>query len=140
MQSRTHGYETNIRSVQDSHPDKEVIAHALIFLKKSKPDPDQYQLLMDDILKDKTNKAKNILGMKKSEKQILIENITWKYLDSVCFNGKDLESILTLKDVFAICVKGDIDMKEMYKAWDSDQIAALEPEIDFKKIKKTMTG
>ena len=140
IQSRAHGYETNIRSVQESYPDKELIAHALIFLKKSKPAPDQYRSLMEDILKDKTNKAKKIIGLKKAEKQILIENITWKYLDSVCFNGKDLESILALKDSFAHLRDRDIDMKALYKAWNSDQIEALEPEIDFKKIKKTMTG
>ena len=140
VQSRTHGYETNIRSVQESHPDKEVIAHALIFLKKTKPDPDQYRKLIDEILKDKSSKAKNIVGLKKSEKQILIENITWRWLDSVCFNGKDLDTILALKDAFAYLRDKDIDMKEMYKAWDGDQIAAFEPEIDFKKIKKAMTG
>jgi hypothetical protein len=140
VQSRTHGYETNIRSVQESYPDKELIAHALIFLKKTKPDGDQYRTLVEEIIKDKTNKAKNIVGLKKREKQILIENITWRWLDSVCFNGKDLDSILALKDAFAYLREKGIDMKEMYKSWDSDQIAAFEPEIDFKKIKKALTG
>jgi hypothetical protein len=31
-------------------------------------------------------------------------------------------------------------MKALYKRWDGDQIAAVEPEIDFKKIKKAVTG
>jgi hypothetical protein len=140
VQSRAHGYESNIRSVQESHPEKDLIANALIFLKKSKPTPDQYRSLTEDIIKDKTSKAKNILGLKKSEKQILIESITWKYLDSVCFNGKDLDTILILKDAFVLLRDKGVDMKALYKRWDSDQIAAFEPEIDFKKIKKAVTG
>jgi hypothetical protein len=140
IQSRMHVYETNIQSVQQSLPEKEVLTNALIFLKKSKPGPDQYISLTGSILKDKTDKSKNIQGMTKSQKQLVVENITWKYLDSVCFNGKDMENILALKETFRQLEKRGINMKELYKGWNSDQIDVLEPEIDFKKIKKTLVG
>jgi len=31
-------------------------------------------------------------------------------------------------------------MKALYRDWNSDQIADLERDIDFKKIKKALTG
>jgi hypothetical protein len=140
VQSRTHAYEANLLAIKESYPEKELIDHALIFLKKSKPAPEQYLLLIDDILKDKSSKAKGIVGLKKGEKQILIENITWRWLDAICFNGKDLDKILALKDHFAHLREKGLDMKEIYKKWNSGQIAAFEPDLDFKKIKKAMTG
>jgi hypothetical protein len=140
VQTRAHTYETNIHAVQQLYPDKEVIANALIFLKKSKPSPDQYRSLTDSILKDRTDKAKHIRGMNKSQKQIVIENITWKYLDSVCFNGKDLDAILTLKDHFNRLQDHGLDMKAIYKGWDSVKAADFEPEVDYKKIKKVLTS
>ena len=89
-----------MNALKEVFPDKEVVSNALIFLKKSKPSPEQYIALAEAIIKDRTNKAKNIQGLKKNQKQVIIESITWKYLDSVCFNGKDLDKILALESWF----------------------------------------
>ena len=140
VQSRAHLYESHIHSVQEAIPDKEVIANALIFLKKSKPTPGQFSELAEAILKDKPNKSKEIKGMNKGQKQVAIENITWKYLDSVCFNGKDLEKILALKNSFKILRGKGVDMNALYKGWESEKLAEVEPEIDYKKIKKCLLG
>jgi hypothetical protein len=140
VQGRAHAYQSNILALQQLLPDKEVIGNALIFLKKSKPDPDQYWSLAEAILKDKSNKSKNIKGLTKGQKQAAIENITWKYLDSVCFDGGDPGPIVALKDRFGQLSERGIDMKALYKGWDSDKVSAFDPDIDIKKIKKSLTG
>ena len=78
--------------------------------------------------------------MSKNQKQVLIENITWKYFDSVCFNGKDLDKILVLKDSFELLKEKGMDMKALYTGWESEKLAEFEPNIDFKKIKKSLLG
>jgi hypothetical protein len=140
VQSRAHSYEQHIQALDKELPGKEAIANALIFLKKAKPTPEQYTELAEAVLKDKTVKAKNIKGLNKEQKQSLIENITWKYLDTVCFNGRDLDRILSLKNEFASLGEKGIDMKAVYKGWKHEEIAAVETGIDFKKIKKCLQG
>lgn len=140
VQSRAHSYEQQIQALDKELPGKEAIANALIFLKKAKPTTEQYTELAEAVLKDKTVKAKNIKGLNKEQKQSLIENITWKYLDTVCFNGRDLDRILSLKNEFASLGEKGIDMKAVYKGWSHEQIAAVETGIDFKKIKKCLQG
>jgi hypothetical protein len=140
VQSRAHSYEQHIQALDKELPGKDTVANALIFLKKAKPTPEQYTELAESVLKDKTVKAKNIKGLSKGQKQSLIENITWKYLDTVCFNGRDLDKILTLKNEFASLGEKGIDLKALYKGWKQEQIAAVETGIDFKKIKKCLQG
>src|SRR6185312_7216048 len=140
VQSRAHSYEQHILALDKELPGKETISNGLIFLKKAKPTPKQYAELAEAVLKDKTVKAKNIKGLNKEQKQSFIENITWKYLDTVCFNGRDLDRILSLKNEFAALGEKGIDMKAVYRGWNHEEIAAVETAIDFKKIKKCLQG
>jgi hypothetical protein len=140
VQSRAHHYEVQMNALKEVFPDKEVVSNAIIFLKKSKPSPEQYTALAEAIVKDKTNSAKKIHGLNKTQKQVIIENITWKYLDSVCFNGKDLDKILALKATFKLLKEKGVDMKALYQGWESEKLVEFEPEIDYKKIKKWLLG
>ena len=96
--------------------------------------------MAEAIIKDKTNSAKNIRGLNKIQKQVVIENITWKYLDSVCFNGKDMDKILALKESFKLLKEKGVDMKALYQGWESEKLAGFEPGIDYKKIKRWLVG
>ena len=140
VQSRAHRYEIQMNILNEAFPGKEIVAHALIFLKKSKPSSEQFIALAESILKDKTNRAKNIRGLNRSQKQVAIQNITWKYLDSICFNGKDMDKILALKDSFKLLKEKGVDMKALYQGWESEKLAGFEPGIDYKKIKKLILG
>jgi len=140
VQSRAHNYEMHIKNVIEDNPDNKVAANALIFLKKSKPSPSEYNAFAEELVRDKTNKSKKIKGLSKGDKQVIIQNITWKYLDSVCFNGKDIDKILALKDTLALLQKNKIDTRDFYDKWEAGKVKDFEPSIDFKKIKNLMHG
>jgi len=69
-----------------------------------------------------------------------MQNITWKYLDSVCFNGKDIFKIIALKDTIALLKKNKIDTNSLYEKWESEKVREFEPLVDFKKIKNSLHG
>ena len=140
VQSRAHRYEVLLNPLKEAFPDKEVVSNAMIFLKKSKPSPEQYTSLAEAVIKDRTISAKNIQGLNKSQKQLIIDSITWKYLDSVCFNGKDLDRILALKETFKLLEEKGVDMEALYQGWESENLAEFEPDIDLEKIKSCLLG
>jgi hypothetical protein len=139
-QSRAYHYETHLKPLKDEFPDKEIIGKASVFLKKSKPTPEEYSELAEDIMRDRTISAKGIRGLNKSQKQLVIESITWKYLDSVCFNGKDLERIREVRGRFRYLKDKGMDMKALYEGWEGGSLAEVEPALDLKKIKKWLLG
>jgi hypothetical protein len=116
------------------------VANALIFMKKTKMEPDELNVLITEIFRDKTNNTKGIISINKSEKKVIIQNLVWKYLDWVCFNREDNEKITALKDTFAMMRKNDIDMEALFEAWNSLQIRNYEPGITFKTIRDFMKG
>lgn len=140
VQSRAHRYEIRMNTLKELFPDKNLVTNAIIFLKKSKPSPAEYNELANAVINDRTNNARGIRGLNKSQKQEVIESITWKYLDSVCFNGKDLDMILALKSGFRFLREKGIDMNMIYKGWESEKLSSFEPGIDYKKIKKWLLG
>lgn len=140
LQTRAHRYNLQINLIKEVYPDKEIVSNALTFLKKTEPTPEQYIALAEAIIMDRTNNAKKIKGLNKSQKQVVIENMTWKYLDSVYFNGKDFNSIQVLKNTFKLLGEKGVDMKELYRGWDSEKLEEFEIDFDSKKIKKWLLG
>lgn len=140
VQTRANRYAMNINALKKYYPHKEVINNALIFLKKPDPSQDDYSMIAKEILKDRSDKSKNIKGLPKNQKQALIENITWKYLDVICLNKTHPEEIYSLNTTFKYLKEKGIDMKTIYTGWECDKVKEFENGIDCKKIKKAING
>lgn len=79
--------------------------------------------------------------MTAEQKKIVIENITWNYLDQVCFDENSaIEKITALKHTFQLIKKHKIPISNMYKEWKSSEFSAFETTTDFNAIKKTIGG
>lgn len=139
-QMRAHRYEVQINQIKDVNPDNEIVSRAIVFLKNRNPNTEEYTRLAEAIIHDKSNAAKGIKGLNKSQKQAVIENITWKYLDYVCIIGKDTEMIRMLQEKFSMLSEKGIDMNTLYQGWEGGKLSEFEPDIDYKKIKKWLLG
>ena len=137
---RNNRYKEKIQKVLSRNEDNAIAKKAEKFLKKA-PFPQNFSDLINEILNDKTNRAKNIRGLSKADKKVLIQNITWKYLDLVCFNNAgDIEKITTLKPTFKIIKNRGLDISSLYKDWNSNEFSQFTPAIDFNKIKNSLKG
>jgi len=138
VQSRSFLYEENIKKINAENPKSKTAVIALAFLKKSKPVPEQFKTLIEEIIRDKTDKTKKIEGLTKNQKRIILQNITLKYLDLVCFTGNEIEKITVLSDVFMVLGKKHLNMNELFEIWDSKKIKQFESRLDFEKIKNCL--
>ena len=140
VQSRAYHYETLMNTVKEAYPGKEVVGKAMIFLKKTNPTPEEYSALAEDVARDRTISSKGIKGLSKSQKQIVIESITWKYLDSVLLTGEDLSGIQAVRSRLNYLKDRGMDMNEIYKGWEGEKLFAGEKEPGLRKIKKWLLG
>ena len=137
---RNKRYNEKIHKVLSRNEDNVIANKVEVFFKKT-PLPQNFSNLINEILNDKTNKAKNIRGFSAADKKVLIQNITWKYLDLVCSdNAEDLEKITTLKPTFKIIKNGGLDISSLYKDWNSKEFSQFTPAINFNKIKNSLKG
>lgn len=137
---RAKTYKENIEAAIKDNKGNEVADRVLTFLRKP-PVPQNFAEFVQAVLKDKTEKGKNIKGLTTAQKKIVIENITWNYLDQVCFDkNADAEKITALHNTFQLIKKNKIDTSALYKGWKSNEFSAFDTAIDLNKIKKTIGG
>lgn len=140
FRTRAKLYRTNIGAVAEENTMNEMVPRALTLLKKA-PLPHPFAEFMKTLLGDKGNKEKNIKTLTAPQKKILIDNLTWNYLDQVCFEKNvDMEKIVALHPVLQLIKKNKIDTGDLYAGWKADALNAYESSADFKKIKKTLGG
>jgi hypothetical protein len=140
IQARSNLYKQNINAVIESAPENPAARNALTFLSVTNPTPKIYEDLVYRILKNKSDKEKNIKALSLKQKQVLIENTSWQYFDRICFNTKDIVRIANEEPLFNHLRKNKIDMHALFEGWKSDEIKQLEPALNIKKIKKYIVG
>ena len=138
IQSRYNVYKQNISDILSANPDNLVTANALIFLQKSTANSKDYADLITDII-NIPDKTKDNTGINKTDKKTLIRNITWRYLDTIFFNEKEMQKIISVEDVFKQLKQNKINMNVLFQDWKSDEIREFEPDIDFGEIKSYLT-
>jgi hypothetical protein len=140
IQSRAELYRRNIFKVFEESSKSKAAEDAMRFMEEAQPTPELFNDLTGEIIKSPANKTKNMQGLNKTEKQILIKNLSWKYLDFVCFNEIGIEKIVALRDTFTYLRENKINMDLIYKDWKSDEVKQFEPLLDFKEIRSSLTG
>nr|MDQ6889766.1 hypothetical protein [Bacteroidota bacterium] len=138
IQARSAKYNENVKKVVDAKPGNKVAENALRFLADANPEPERYDDLVNKILKNKSDKPKNIKGLTLKEKNGLIDNISWQYFDRICLNEKKTGKITMHHALFNHLRKNKIDMNHLYNDWNSKEIKAVEPEINLNEIKKVV--
>ncbi|HEV8084463.1 MAG TPA: hypothetical protein VGP55_14750 [Chitinophagaceae bacterium] len=138
IQGRSSKYNENVKKIIAARPGNKVAENALRFLADANPDPERYDDLINKILKNKTDNAKNIMGLTLKQKQVLINNISRQYFDRICLNEKNADKITMHQALFNHLRKNKIDMHLLYDEWNSKEIKTLEPGINFNAIKKVV--
>jgi hypothetical protein len=109
------------------------------FISSQQAEADKLDTLCSGILENpKTNKG--IKQLNKTQQLHLLRSAVCFYLDKVSFNGKDESAYKQLSKVTAQLKKGGINMQVVFKYWDSDEVAAVEPDADINFIRKVITG
>jgi hypothetical protein len=139
-ETRASLFEKHISDIVKAYPGKEIIGKTLSFLKKTDPAPEEFSALIEDILRDKTNSAKGIKGLNKSQKQVVIESITWKFLDSATLINRDIESVSSVRGRFRYMKDKGLNMQAVFDGWGSEEVMEAEPDEDFRKIRKWLLG
>ena len=139
IQARSSRYKDSVKQIVGAKPGNRVAENALRFLADTNPGPERYDDLVNKILKNKTDKAKNIKGLTLKEKNALIDNISWQYFDRICLNEKKADKIIMHHALFNHLRKNKIDMHLLYNDWNSKEVKALEPGINFNEIKKVVS-
>ncbi len=139
IQARAYAYNENVKKVREANPENKVAENAQRFLSDVNPTPKRFDDLINQVLKDKSDKTKNIKALTFKQKQTLIQNIIWQYLDRLCFNKKETSIITEHAFLFNHLRKNKIDMEALYDGWNSKEVKQLEPEANVKEIKKALT-
>jgi len=140
IQGRAYLYKQNVNNIIVENPGNSVAQNALTFLSVTSPTPKLYEELINRILKNKSDKERNIKALSLKQKQVLIQNITWQYLDRICFYSKEITALASQQPLFNHLRKNKIDMHALFESWNSKEVKNLEPGIDTKEIKKYLMG
>lgn len=139
MQSRFSKYHENVQKAMSDRPGNKIVEDALRFLSDSNPATERYEALVNKIAKDKTNKAKGVIGLTVKEKNLLIENISWQFLDRICMTEKAVDKIRNLTSLFNHLRKTKINMQQLFDNWKGTDLLTVEPNLNIKEIKKAIT-
>jgi uncharacterized protein YegP (UPF0339 family) len=140
IQSRTGFYHESVKKLVDTNPKNPAAKNGLKFLSVSDPTAKQYEELINKIDKNKTDKIKNIKALSRQQKQLLIENITWQYLDRIYFSGRNSSQLASLQSLFNHLRKNKIDMHALVDGWKIEEVEKPERGVDVKEIKKYLLG
>ena len=107
----------------------------ILFSVKAISQVSEVEKLVKEIAEDK---GEDIL--RKDERDVLIENITWKYLDFICFSDADMKKITSLSGIFRYLAGHGFDMDHLYRGWDGATVKSLNPSVKIKKIQEAIRG
>lgn len=139
MQSRFSKYHEIVQKAMSDAPGNKIVEDTLRFLSDSNPEAERYEALVNKIAKDKTNKAKGVTGLTVKEKNLLIENISWQFLDRICMTEKAVDKIRNLTSLFNHLRKTKINMQQLFDNWKGTDLLSVEPNLNLKEIKKAIT-
>ncbi|MFT3947203.1 MAG: hypothetical protein QM763_09545 [Agriterribacter sp.] len=135
IQARAFAYKETIQRIAASNPENKVLQNAQRFLADVNPTPKRFDDLINQVLKDKSDKTKNIKALTLKQKQTVIQNITWQYLDRLCFNHQT-NDIKEHTFLFRHLRKNKINIKSIYDGWNAKEVKEIEPAANIAEIKK----
>ncbi|HYJ65516.1 MAG TPA: hypothetical protein VEV62_17365, partial [Parafilimonas sp.] len=139
IQARAYAYNENVKKIIESNPGNKVAENALRFLSDVNPGPKRYDDLINQVLNNKSDKSKKVKALSLKNKQALIQNITWQYLDRICFSDNEMQKIKQHKSLFNHLRKNKIDMHAVYEEWKANEVKKIEPAVDINEIKRLLT-
>jgi hypothetical protein len=139
INSRMARYRTTVEQVLKDSGNNTLADKVHIFLKDPQPRADRLSQLLDDIIRYGNKEQET--GKTLDRKQVfdLLQNSICYYLDKVCFNGKELERISSLNEIFEELRKEKTDMTAVYYYWEPDEIKKYESGLDLDAIKHMIT-
>ncbi len=136
IQSRHLKYAGNVQQVVNAKPGNKAAEEAQHFLDDVSPTPEQYDDLLNKILKNKPDKTNHLPGLSSKEKNILIDNISWQYFDRIFLKQNARDSIQPSRALFNHLRKNKINMQQLFDDWNGKELQTIDPSMDLKKIKK----
>ena len=109
------------------------------FVSSQQADVEKLDTLTAEILENQKQSVKGAKSLNKTQQSHLLRAAVCFYLDKVSFNGKDKEAYRQLNKVMARLKKAAIDPHIVYKYWDEEEVASVEPGADIDFIKKIVT-
>lgn len=103
------------------------------FLHDQAPDFKDYQKTAEAILKNEKPKAKGQHALSHEQQSVLIQQITWYYLDTAILYNKDKKELEKLEPVLETLKKKKL-LPE-YKHWKESEVKRIKPETDMKMIR-----
>ena len=152
VNSRMAAYRTMATDVFKKSKHNPLAAQVQSFLSDPAPSPGRLLKLATEVVDNKAllsgrqgSKGKDEKAMPGTlsiqtltKKQVygLLQSAICYYLDSVCFNGKDIKKITDLEKVFTKLRKEKINLVGIYAYWDMEEIKKHEPALDETEIRR----
>lgn len=132
IDQRFYNYREKIKEVAANSANKNA-ALAFSFVNTPSPDFQHYREVIDTIIANKkiTLETKVLTG---SQKNLLLQVVTWYYLDKMVLDDKMNDHKSDLKEVFQ-----KMESKSLlpeYKNWNGIELVELKPEISLNDVKK----
>lgn len=139
VNARFKKYKTEVNTIIEQTAGNPLAIKTDRFISSQQADVEKLDTLCSGILENpKANKG--IKQLNKTQQLHLLQAAVCFYLDKVSFNGKDESAYKQLSKVTDQLKKGGIDMQVVFKFWDADEVAAVEPDADIDFIRKVITG
>ncbi|PWT95633.1 MAG: hypothetical protein C5B52_17450 [Bacteroidetes bacterium] len=137
--ARLSKYRKNIESIIENSSENEIAKKALAFLPIQNPTLDKYTELIQEILKNKTDKKKGVQGLGAELKRELVSVITRHYLDRVVFSGKVADRLNEMEPVLNQLRKQKIDTFPILEDWNLDEVSKAWPNTDLNVVKSVFS-
>ncbi len=137
INGRMAKFRTIVDEVAKKLKDNPLVGKIQVFLKDPQPSATRASKLLTEVVQN--NKPAKAKALTKKQVFILLQSALCYYLDKICFNGKDLGKIRTLKNTLEELRKVKTDMLAIYQYWDPEEVEKYEPELDMDEIKKILT-
>jgi hypothetical protein len=126
-------YKANLKPYEAET--NELIIRTKTAMKKRKAEPEYFGPLLEELAG-----SKKLTELGKKDRRILIQNVTWRYLDIFWFNKEDADKMTALKGSFKILREHGFDMKQIYDEWVDQTPRELAAGLNFSLIRRTLVG
>jgi hypothetical protein len=94
------------------------------------------RLLEELFSQEKTENEKQVLTQ--PQKEVLIKNLVWFYMDKSIFEEKNIAAINSISDGLNKLRENHFDMQTLFAEWKPEEIASYEPATTIDQIKKLL--
>lgn len=140
VNARLAKYRNIAANVAENSKGNPLSAKLQSFLSAGESNIDALNKFAAEIIQNKKPVSKAIKILNRNQQLHLLRAAICYYLDKVCFNGKDEDSINVIQKVADRMIKAGIDMQSIYNYWDAAEVDKYVPGIDTDFIRQILTG